>query len=265
MRRYRDMARAFRRSVVGLVVVAGVLPAAALAAIPVAGTRGVTVEGPGTVVVYGLADPWGPETTIHVSFARLSEAWCESHGKEGAPSSTPTVLLGRGNVIVEVFIQGGGLIPKTEYCAELVVENEDGIGRGGQAPFTTSESSLVEEREAVPAPINTPTPFEPPVDQPWILEAIQQSAKRQLEAAEAERRAREAATREVVQAEPPPAAPPPSPRCVVPRIVGRSLDTARHLLDKAHCRIGTVTRTRKHGVLVVLKQSHQAGSLLRNG
>jgi hypothetical protein len=119
----------------GSIIVASSMPA--WAAAPAAGTQGVTVKGPETAVVYGLADPWGPQSTIHVSVARKSEAWCVSAGKEGVPRSTAPVALGSGNVIIEVFIQVDGLTPGTEYCAELVVENEDGIGHGGQASFST--------------------------------------------------------------------------------------------------------------------------------
>jgi hypothetical protein len=51
-----------------------------------------------------------------------------------------------------------------------------------------------------------------------------------------------------------------SPRCVVPSLKGDSLARARRALDRAHCRLGRLSESRRyHGPLVVIKQSVQNG------
>ena len=67
---------------------------------------------------------------------------------------------------------------------------------------------------------------------------------------------------------PPPPAPPPPPRvrCVVPRVVGRSLTRARSLLRRAHCSVGRVTRVRSRAPRGrVLRQSRRPGLRLAKG
>jgi hypothetical protein len=60
--------------------------------------------------------------------------------------------------------------------------------------------------------------------------------------------------------------PPPKPNCVVPKLKGKSLTTARKLLHKAHCTLGKVKRPRhsRHHHLVVGSQSPRAGKRLAN-
>ena len=65
---------------------------------------------------------------------------------------------------------------------------------------------------------------------------------------------------------PPPPPPPPRARCVVPRVVGRSLTRSRSLLRRAHCSIGRVTRVRSRAPRGrVLRQSRRAGLRLAKG
>jgi hypothetical protein len=71
---------------------------------------------------------------------------------------------------------------------------------------------------------------------------------------------------------PPPAAPPPAPpplppppvRCVVPRVVGKLLPATRLALARAHCRLGTVTRSYSARVARgrVIRQRPGAGTRL---
>jgi beta-lactam-binding protein with PASTA domain len=57
------------------------------------------------------------------------------------------------------------------------------------------------------------------------------------------------------------------PQCVVPRLLGLSVSTARGKIHRAHCSVGTVTKTfssaRKNAKVV--GQSPKAGKHLRNG
>jgi hypothetical protein len=75
-------------------------------------------------------------------------------------------------------------------------------------------------------------------------------------------------------APPPPTAPPPpapvrkvAPRCVVPKVVRKTLRTARRMLVRAHCRVGTVRRARSRSIRRnrVVSQRPRAGRRLRNG
>ena len=63
---------------------------------------------------------------------------------------------------------------------------------------------------------------------------------------------------------PPPPDPPPPPqppqRCVVPRVVGLRLGTARKRIRRAHCRVGRVRRAYSRRVGRVLAQSPRAGA-----
>jgi hypothetical protein len=58
-----------------------------------------------------------------------------------------------------------------------------------------------------------------------------------------------------------------APRCVVPPLHGDSLRRAQHLLGKAHCRLGSVSRPRRgsQGSLVVTRQSPHPGNRLAGG
>jgi len=69
---------------------------------------------------------------------------------------------------------------------------------------------------------------------------------------------------------PPPGSPPPPPpsmRCVVPRVVGRTLSAARARIRHAHCAIGRIrrVRARKQAWSRVVAQSPRAGSIRARG
>jgi hypothetical protein len=54
--------------------------------------------------------------------------------------------------------------------------------------------------------------------------------------------------------------------CIAPLLVGHSLQSAKQLLLKAHCRLGHVGRPTGHtGRLVIAKQSVQRGRQLPDG
>jgi hypothetical protein len=58
-----------------------------------------------------------------------------------------------------------------------------------------------------------------------------------------------------------------APRCVVPRVVGKTLARAKATIEKRHCRAGSTARafSRKMPTGRVLSQRPRAGTLLPNG
>jgi hypothetical protein len=62
---------------------------------------------------------------------------------------------------------------------------------------------------------------------------------------------------------PPPPAPPV--RCLVPRVIGLRLATARKRIGRANCLVGRVRRARSRKVGKVLSQSPRAGSSRARG
>jgi hypothetical protein len=71
---------------------------------------------------------------------------------------------------------------------------------------------------------------------------------------------------------PPPAPPPPPPpftppRCLVPNVVGRRLGTAKTLIRRKHCRVGTVTyvRSTRKRLRRVIHERPARGRRLKNG
>ena len=61
------------------------------------------------------------------------------------------------------------------------------------------------------------------------------------------------------------ASPPPPNRCVVPSVVGRTLQTARSQIVNAGCAVGTIKRVRSTRVGIVLAQSPTQGMTLPLG
>jgi hypothetical protein len=64
--------------------------------------------------------------------------------------------------------------------------------------------------------------------------------------------------------------PPPKPKCVVPKLKGKTLAAAKRALKAHHCRLGKVRRPKRHKhskpvKLVVLAQSRRAGAKLPQG
>jgi hypothetical protein len=247
----------------------GVLTAMAQAAAPVAVTRWIEVTGSTSANVVGAADPYGAVTTLLADYGIAGSTWCASHGMEGEPVQTTPQLLGGGEIVFsEAFVALERLAPATEYCAELVAQNAYGTSYGGQVVFTTqAHSSFPPEPPEVPTPESTGTPFKSEIS-PWVIEAGERAAgeavQRSREAQESA--AREASEREALEAERKNStAPAAQVLCVVPRLRGKSLPSARKALEKAHCRLGKVSRPAKPGAaLVVTAQSIRAGRTLAN-
>ena len=64
---------------------------------------------------------------------------------------------------------------------------------------------------------------------------------------------------------PPPPPPPPTSQCVVPDVVGMSLNAARTQFDVADCTLGRVTRVRSRPTGIVLAQTPAPGTTLPVG
>jgi PASTA domain/PQQ-like domain len=64
---------------------------------------------------------------------------------------------------------------------------------------------------------------------------------------------------------PPPPPPPPTTQCVVPGVIGMTLDAARAQIAGAGCSVGKITRVRSQQVGIVLAQSPAPGTTLPRG
>jgi hypothetical protein len=119
-------------------LVLGAAPTAAQASAPQIATAGASATGPTAAEVNGAGSADGPPTTMHVDYAQASEAWCATGGTEGTPQQTAPESLGEGHAMIsEIVILLSGLAPDSEYCAELVAENDEGVSHGGQVRFAT--------------------------------------------------------------------------------------------------------------------------------
>jgi hypothetical protein len=128
---------------------------------PVVATDGVQVLSTTTTRVSGNADPEGQSTTLHADYARASQTWCVSAGKEGTPVETVPATIGSLNAMIsELAVDLEGLTPGTEYCTELVAQNASGTAFGGLVTFTTpapaSPSPVVTEGTESPLPVTLP-------------------------------------------------------------------------------------------------------------
>lgn len=137
-----------------------------------------------------------------------------------------------------------GVCPMQPYLRGEELWNLEGAEREGrEAPRLEAEREAKrKEEEERPA-----------------KEAAERATKEREIREAGERAGKEAAEREaeaVAQAR----------RCVVPSLNGDSLTAARRALDRAHCRLGKVTKPRtRHGALVVDRQSARSGRRLASG
>jgi hypothetical protein len=250
------------------VVRPAVSAAEAVTAAPTAKTERVEGRQAERVSLIGTVDPANLKTMGWVAYSPAQETWCKTEGKEGTPLKTEPESMGNAFVFQPV-IRVTGLTPATEYCAEIVVENQDGTAHGGQLTFTTLwlGEAPTEPEPFVYAP-NEVKEFNP--GQPaWIEEEGVRSAEKSVAEAEAARKAkaeqeqaaREQAAREAAEraAESAPAA----PQCVVPSLTGHTLAGARSLLARAHCKLGHVSYPRRrHGALHITRQNPARGTRL---
>jgi hypothetical protein len=198
------------------------------------------------------------------------EFWLEGPVCLHAPCAPVTSLVGAGNVEAgsteeEVTATATGLAPDKSYTWWVLAGNAEGTTESTHLTFTTLFTTL-------PIPVNGANPFESKIE-PWVAEAAAEWGRRQVEAAELERRAKERAAREASEREgreeverESSASSSHAARCTVPSIHGDSLAAARRALRGAHCRLGRVSAPRKHrGHLVVRAQRPRPGRKLAAG
>ena len=165
----------------------------------------------------------------------------------------------------EQGLLGGGL------CA-------DGVPAGGN----TKTDSFTITGLPLPIPESETKPYE---SHPELMHGVEQKTAEELTAqAQAARKAREASVKAEQEAKEAPlrqaleraereAAEVQAAEarasvvgCVVPSLVGRSLNAARRALARAHCSLGKVTRPRVgHGALLVIGQGAKHGKKLPRG
>jgi hypothetical protein len=244
--------------------------AEAVTAAPTAKTDGIEGRRAEYVFLMATVDPSYLKTMGWVAYSPAQETWCKTEGKEGTPLKTEPESMGNLSTATAV-IRVTDLAPATEYCAEIVVENQDGTAHGGQLTFTTLWlGELAPEPEPVAYLPNEGKEFNP--GQPaWLEEAGVRSAEKGVAEAEAARKAkaeqeqaaREQAAHEAAQRAAEPAPAPAASQCVVPSLTGHTLAGARWLLTRAHCRLGHVSYPRRHrGTLHIARQSPARGAHL---
>ena len=159
-----------------------------------------------------------------------------------------------------------GLAPDKSYTWWVLAGNAEGTTESTHLTFTTLFTTL-------PIPVNGANPFESKIE-PWVAEAAAEWGRRQVEAAELQRRqarereAREASEREArekPETESSTASSRAAP-CTVPSIHGDSLAAARRALRRARCSLGRVSTPTKHRAhLVVRRQRPRPGRKLAAG
>src|ERR1700704_99056 len=143
--------------------VSGMGASATLAAAspPLVATDGVEAIGTTTARVSGDADPEGQATTLHADYGAAGGEWCVTGGAQGTPSETAPVDLGSGNAMIsEVSVVLEGLLPGTQYCAQLVARNGSGVTVSQQVEFATlaAASPPLVATEGVPLPLPGSSP-----------------------------------------------------------------------------------------------------------
>ena len=100
--------------------------------------------GPTTGRVQGTVNPVGSATQYWARYGPASSTWCQTSGASGSPLdvTTPQSLPVVNNSDQSVNVDIGGLIPETEYCAQLVASNGAGTSSGDHVSFTTDVAPL---------------------------------------------------------------------------------------------------------------------------
>jgi trypsin len=193
-------------------------------------------------------------------------ATCQPGEWSGSPTFTYTFLDSASNLVLQSGASQSYKIAKSDLgrriACRVQASNEGGTGARRTTPLPAITAS---ER------------YESEVSQ-WSTELIERQAKQAVREYEAklakereEAEAREAAARAQLKAEEQESAEGEGPlakakpaHCVVPSLRGDSLSKARHVLKRAHCRLGAVTASHGHGRLVVVRQRAKPGKRLPN-
>jgi WD40 repeat protein len=108
------------------------LPAAALAATPMADTFDAYSTGTTTATVDGDVNPAGQTTTYVVSYDVANSTWCTSGGTSGSPanSTSPQTLGSTDGTFHDVSVDLTGLTAGATYCVAIVADNGSGTASG---------------------------------------------------------------------------------------------------------------------------------------
>jgi hypothetical protein len=91
-----------------------------------------------TFATHVLVDPAGQATHYWMAYEVASSRWCTTAGKEGSPShATAHVEAAPASEYTEVAVELTGLSSGTQYCSQLVAENESGPASSLVEPFAT--------------------------------------------------------------------------------------------------------------------------------
>ncbi len=214
---------------------------------------GWTSSGIGAEVTVGaLIYPEGLKTTYEISLeCRISESLslCEPLSQ---PQRTEGILAAdfEGQ---EVTLKLTGLKAGSYWFGVSAINSSGEVSRRGR----------LEVPPELPLPKNTISPYEQP--NAGGAERAQLSSEQRVaeyqaakHAEEAQERAAQEAAQRVTEA-----VPRPPPQCVVPALVGHTLNGARLLLTRAHCKLGRVTNPHaRHDRLHVAQQKPSRGSHL---
>jgi len=115
-----------------------VAPAPALAGAPSVALLEPPTVTTTTFVAYFLVNPAGQATHYWMEYEVDSSLWCTTKGEESSPShSSAHVEAPLASKYTEVAVELTGLSSGTEYCGQLVAENESGKARSTLQPFAT--------------------------------------------------------------------------------------------------------------------------------
>lgn len=131
------------------VLTAVALPVDAHAGAPTLDVSGAFATNDESAAIVGDDSANGSPTTVHADYALAGESWCASRGAEGTPVESAAQSIGSGNAIFsEVIFNLHGLRRASEYCVELIAENEDGTVRSAQVSFATPTPPSIEAETA---------------------------------------------------------------------------------------------------------------------
>jgi hypothetical protein len=179
-------------------------------------------------------------------------------------------VIAAGSTNQRVSTDLTGLQPGNVYWYSVVAINA--AGRTVSGPYTFGGTGVYPEGLG-PGP---PWKFETPLwleefERKWTVGGMarEEATQRQLVTEREEQQAQEVGRLAAeAQAKVAPAKPPTrlGPVCVVPSLHGATLRAARHVLAKAHCRLGKVSQPSRHrGALVVTGQDVRRGRKLAAG
>lgn len=171
------------------------------------------------------------------------------------------------------------------YTYWLIASNPNGPATGEPKSFRTlgAQGGLTGEPDPPPSktpgePEDTNQPYQSPPAPPWVGELAAATSAAATAARQAERASKEQAEhqealsreergRQEETSRTTASTQDPATQCLVPALKGDSLAEARSTLQRAHCKLGRVSRTARghRSALVITRQSQRRGTRLPAG